>query len=152
MTRLTGLWHEVRTRIELRFLVGLLLVGMGLWGFLALADEFIKGDTSDIDEAILLSLGNPADLNDPPGPPWLKEMGRDFTALGGVAVVGLVNGMTCLYLAFARRWTMLWPVLLVVVGSQVANSLLKVGFHRPRPDLVPHGQIVYYASFPSGAL
>jgi undecaprenyl-diphosphatase len=27
---------------------------------------------------------------------------------------------------------------------------LKLGFDRPRPDLVPHGQVVYTSSFPSG--
>ena len=30
------------------------------------------------------------------------------------------------------------------------STLLKMGFDRPRPDLVPHGAVVYTASFPSG--
>lgn len=148
--RLVDFSHEVVRRIELRLLIGVLLIGLGLWGFFALADEVVEGDTSTIDEAILLALRNPADRSDPLGPEWVEEMGRDFTALGGMAVVGLVTIVTCLYLALARRWAMLWLILLVVCGSQVLNSLLKAGFNRPRPELVPHAMFVYHASFPSG--
>ncbi|WP_426959868.1 phosphatase PAP2 family protein [Muricoccus radiodurans] len=32
----------------------------------------------------------------------------------------------------------------------IASSLLKIGYDRPRPDLVPHAVEVYTASFPSG--
>lgn len=149
-TRILGLWQEIRTRVEARFLVGVLLIGLGLWLFIGLADEVFEGDTRTFDEAILLALRNPADRSDPLGPPWVEEMGRDFTALGGMSVVTLVCSVTALYLALARRWTMFWLILLSVAGGLLINQLLKVGFHRPRPDLVPHGMVVYQASFPSG--
>ena len=149
-TRLLGLWHEISTRVELRLLIGILLIGLGLWLFIELAEEVVEGDTHTIDETILLALRNPADLNDPLGPPWLEEMGRDYTALGGVGVVGLVTGVVCVYLAVARRWATIWLILTVVAGSLLLNQLLKTGFNRPRPDLVPHGMVVYQASFPSG--
>jgi undecaprenyl-diphosphatase len=58
--------------------------------------------------------------------------------------------VACLYLALARRWTTLSLILIVVCGSVLFNQLLKIGFNRPRPDLVPHGMVVYHASFPSG--
>lgn len=145
-----GLWQEIRTRIELRLLIGILIIGLGLWLFIALADEVIEGEPLTFDEAILLSLRNPADPTDPLGPPWFEEMGRDFTALGGVGIVGLVTGVVSLYLALARRWSTIWLILIAVVGSLILNQLLKAGFNRPRPDLVPHGMVVYYASFPSG--
>lgn len=148
--RLLGLWNEIRNRVELRLLIGILLIGLGLWIFIELADEVIEGDTRTIDETILLALRNPADHNDPLGPSWLEEMGRDATALGGTGIVGLVTTVTCLYLALARRWATLSLILLVVVGSLIFNQLLKLGFNRPRPDLVPHGMAVYNASFPSG--
>jgi undecaprenyl-diphosphatase len=149
-TRVLGFWQEVRTRVELRLLIGVLLIGLGLWFFVELADEVVEGDTLTMDEAILLALRNPDDLSDPLGPPWLEEMGRDFTALGGMAIITLVSVVVCIYLAFERRWSMVWMIIIVVCGSLLLNQLLKLGFNRPRPDLVPHGMIVYHASFPSG--
>jgi undecaprenyl-diphosphatase len=149
-SRAAGLWQEIQTHIELPLLIGILLLGVGLWLFVALADEVFEGDTHSIDEMILLAMRNPNDHNDPLGPPWLEEMGRDFTALGGAGVVWLVTSVVCLYLALARRWTLFWLILTVAVGSLLLNQLLKAGFNRPRPDLVPHGMVVYQASFPSG--
>jgi undecaprenyl-diphosphatase len=148
--RLVELWNLIRTRIELRLLVGILLIGVGLWLFIELTDEVFEGDTRTIDEAILLALRNPADRADPLGPHWLEEMGRDYTALGGVGIVMLVTGVVCFYLALARRWETVWLICIVVAGSLLFNQLLKAGFDRPRPDLVPHGMVVYFASFPSG--
>jgi undecaprenyl-diphosphatase len=148
--RLLGLWYELRTRVELRLLIGILCICLASWLFIELAEEVFEGETHAVDETILLALRNPADLNDPLGPPWLEEMGRDYTALGGIGVVGLVTGVVCLYLALARRWSLVWLILIVVAGSLLFNQLLKIGFNRPRPDLVPHGMVVYHASFPSG--
>jgi undecaprenyl-diphosphatase len=41
-------------------------------------------------------------------------------------------------------------LVVTVSGGVLASSLLKYGFDRARPDLVPHGSIVYSSSFPSG--
>jgi undecaprenyl-diphosphatase len=41
-------------------------------------------------------------------------------------------------------------IVVVMGGSLLFNQLLKAGFNRPRPDLVPHGMFVYHTSFPSG--
>ena len=41
-------------------------------------------------------------------------------------------------------------VLLAVFGGGAIVYFLKLGFDRPRPDLVPHGSYVFTASFPSG--
>jgi undecaprenyl-diphosphatase len=146
----SGFWQELQTHIELPLLISILLLGVGLWLFVELADEVIEGDTLTIDETILLAMRNSNDHSDPLGPPWLEEMGRDFTALGGAGVVWLVTAVVCLYLLLARRWSLIWLILIVVAGSLLFNQLLKAGFNRPRPDLVPHGMVVYQASFPSG--
>ena len=41
-------------------------------------------------------------------------------------------------------------VIAAVVGGTLLSTALKMGFERPRPDLVPHGTRIYTASFPSG--
>ncbi len=37
-----------------------------------------------------------------------------------------------------------------VLSGTIVSQLLKIGFARPRPDLVPYGTEVFTASFPSG--
>jgi undecaprenyl-diphosphatase len=93
---------------------------------------------------------NPADLADPIGPGWIEELGRDFTALGGGAVLVMIVLAASGFLLLQRKsGAALW--LLLSTGSgMLLSTLLKMGFDRPRPDLVPHGSIVYTASFPSG--
>lgn len=69
---------------ELGSLLGLGTLAVGLWGFIGISEEIGEGDTRIVDRALLLALRSPTDLADPIGPPWLEEMGRDLTALGGV--------------------------------------------------------------------
>src|SRR5690606_6232517 len=103
------------------------------------------GDTHAVDEKILLAMRNPEDRSDPIGPRWAEEMGRDFTALGGTAVLTLITLTVVGYLLMVgRRRTTLF-VAAAVIGGQILSSLLKIGFDRPRPDLVPHGSYTYTA-------
>lgn len=134
----------------MKYLLVGLVVFIGLWIFLGLADEVMEGDTRALDERLLLALRNPADLSDPIGPPVVEEMFRDLTALGGTAVLTLVAGGVVVYLLLVRRPTMAWLVILAVVGGYLVNMALKAGFDRPRPELVPHYTEVYNPSFPSG--
>lgn len=140
----------LRNRVELNYLLAGLLIAIGLWAFIGLADEVSEGDTHAFDERILLALRNPADLSDPLGSPAVEEMFRDLTALGGTAILSLVTGGVTIYLLLLRRPTMAWLVVLAVCGGYLLNMALKAGFDRPRPDLVPHYTEVYYTSFPSG--
>lgn len=131
-------------------LILLAAAAAGIWGFIALSDEMLEGDTHTIDTQILLALRSSGDSNDPLGPHWLEEMGRDFTALGGVGVQLLLTGamVGALWIAGKRRAAAM--VLFAVVGGVLLSNLLKGAFDRPRPDLVPHGSYVYTSSFPSG--
>ncbi|WP_376095474.1 phosphatase PAP2 family protein [Roseomonas sp. CCTCC AB2023176] len=130
--------------------LGVLAVAAGGFGFAWIAEEVAEGDTRAFDRAILLGLRNPADLSDPIGPPWLEEMARDVTALGShVVLIGLVAGVVGYLLLSGRRRTGVFIALAIGSGA-LLSSVLKIGFARPRPDLVPHAVEVYTASFPSG--
>lgn len=137
-------------RHELSFLAAIGLVGAAGRIFVAVADQVIAGRSHAFDKKLLLKLRNPRDPTAPIGPGWVEEMGRDFTALGGIAVQTLLTISVASFLAMQKKRHAA-VLVLVATGSGIALSLqLKRGYQRPRPALVPHGSIVYTKSFPSG--
>jgi undecaprenyl-diphosphatase len=126
------------------------LVGASLWLFISIAGEVVEGETTAWDRRLLLALRNAADPAMPWGPPWVQEMARDITALGGVAVLMLMTLAVIGYLLLAGKRHAAIAVFSAVAGGLILSTLLKLGFDRARPDLVPHGSVVYTASFPSG--
>lgn len=135
---------------ELRKLVWLALVFIGFWGFAELAEEVMEGETHTFDKRLLLALRNPVDISDPIGPRWLEELMRDLTALGGYGVLILCTGAVTGYLLLQRKARTALLILVAVGVGSLLNTLLKLGFDRPRPELVSHEVEVYTASFPSG--
>lgn len=143
-------WLAWLGRHDIWLLVCLGVVAGGIWAFFELADEVLDGETLGMDEAILLLMRNADDHSDPIGPAWVEEMGRDFTALGGVGVLTLIGLGALGYLMLSRRYRTALFTLAAVSGGLLLSTLLKLGFSRPRPELVSHGAEVYTASFPSG--
>lgn len=140
-------------RLRLRETVPLLAVSaVGLlgWAFLALAGEVTAGDTTAFDRTILLALRDPRDPTQTLGPSWIAETARDLTGLGGHAILGLITISVLVYLAMTGRRGAAWLVAAAIGGGMLLSAGLKIGFDRPRPDLVPHAVRVYTASFPSG--
>jgi len=145
--------HDLKvllTRIETVSLVLWLLTAGAVWAFLNIASEVGEGETLAMDRHIILALRNPADLSDPIGPRGLEEAMRDITGVGGFTVLTLVTVVAALAFLFhgKRRQSLIFAG--VVIAAQWSTNLLKGFYHRPRPDLVPHGSYVYSASFPSG--
>jgi undecaprenyl-diphosphatase len=147
-------WQNLRTtfrtslqRQEVWVLVPCLIVVLGIWGFVAIADEVREGDTQQFDERIMQMLRH---QSQPVGPSWLVEVGLDITALGGIAVLSLIILLACGYLALQRKYHAMWLVLIATFGGQLLSSGLKMFFDRPRPDQSLHLAEVYTASFPSG--
>jgi len=136
--------------LGLGLVIALLLLGTIGWGVIELTGEVLEGDTHAIDERLLLAMRTPGDLTEPIGPDWVDEMGRDFTALGGVGVLTLFTLLVAGYLLIRGAQRTLWFLLASVAGGVVASSVLKYLVNRPRPDLVPHESFVYTTSFPSG--
>jgi undecaprenyl-diphosphatase len=142
---------------NLLVLIVALLVVAGLWAFVAIADEVMEGDTKQFDEWAVRALrmpdpeATPADPRPqvPIGPKWAREVGRDLTALGGIAVLFLVTIGVAGYLLMVRKYHAMWLVLIATAGGLLASSILKWMFDRPRPS-VDHYSHVYTSSFPSG--
>lgn len=135
---------------DLALIVVLAIAASAAWGFAEIADAVTEGESRAVDRSIVLALRDSAEPSDPVGPQWFEEVARDVTALGGVAVLSLASLTVLGYVLLRRAYTNAVVIALAVVGAQLASSLLKLGFGRPRPDLVPHLAEVYTASFPSG--
>ncbi len=147
----TDAWTRLQNiRLERSVLLVLLLIIGAIWSFVFIADVMLAGKTQAFDEAILLAMRAPHDLTNPIGPGWVEEMGRDFTALGGTAVLSLLTLAVVGYLLLIGKPRVAVVLLLATIGALITSSALKYGIDRPRPDLVPHGSIVYTKSFPSG--
>jgi undecaprenyl-diphosphatase len=143
------LWVRFRLN-EAAPLLSLAAVSFFAWAFLEIAGEVLEGDITTFDRTLLLALretGNPAD---PIGPSWFEEAARDITALGGHVVLTIVTLATLAYLMMTRKSHAALLVVAAVGGGMLLSTALKLGFERPRPDLVPHAARVYTASFPSG--
>src|SRR5690606_33737084 len=83
---------------EIGLVILLLLVGSIGWGVIELTDNVLEGDTRAVDEQLLLAMRETSDPSEPIGPEWVDEMGRDFTALGGIGVLTLITLLVAGYL------------------------------------------------------
>lgn len=137
-------------RTELRLLFAGLAIFSAAWGFLALMGDVREGETTRLDSRILLAFRHPGDLASPIGPRWLQEGARDITALGGTTVLTLVVVLATALLWLHRRRAQALAFLAAVLGGDVLAQVIKHLVGRARPDLVPHLDLVYSSSFPSG--
>ncbi|QOL80134.1 phosphatase PAP2 family protein [Pseudooceanicola spongiae] len=137
-------------RVEVLTLVVIIVIGGALWAFVALAAEMLEGDLHSFDKAVLLALRVPGDLSDPIGGPQVEVAMRDLTALGGVTVLTLITLCVLVFLVLRRQRASALFMGVAILGGQALSHLAKLGFSRPRPDLVPHGVEVATTSFPSG--
>jgi undecaprenyl-diphosphatase len=131
-------------------LVSLSAVSFFAWAFIELAGDVTEGDTTSFDRTLLLALRDPDNLASPLGPSWLEESARDITGLGGYAILSLITLAVVVSLSMARKNGAALLVIAAVAGGMMLSTGLKMGFERPRPDLVPHATRIYTASFPSG--
>ena len=146
---IAGLTASV-ARIERFTLFGVILAATVLFAFGKLASAVGVGSTVAFDEWLIVALRTPGDLADPIGPKWLKEMMRDFTAMGSTGVLSLMVLTIAGFLAMTRKGLAALFVLVSVAGGVLISQTMKLAYARPRPDLVPHWAEVVTASFPSG--
>lgn len=144
------LWRDLTTRLEIRLLATWVAIACALAGFAGLAAEAREGDIGAVDRMILLMFRDPGALGTPIGPRWLQESARDITALGGFTVLALVTVFAGVALVLNRRRRQAWVLIGAVVFAQAVAEAVKHLIDRPRPALVPHLDMVYSSSFPSG--
>ena len=109
---------------HLLLLVVLLIVVGGVWGFIVLADEVMEGGTQHFDDWAIKALRRADDPATPIGPRWLHELGRDMTALGGVAVMLLITGAVVGYFLLVKKYHAMWLVLAATAGGLLLTSVL----------------------------
>jgi len=126
-------------------------IALPVLGFIEIADEVSEGEGEVrwFDEGLLFALRT-SDPADPIGPRWFESSVMDITALGGFAVLALVTLFAVGYLLVVNKWADALMLLAATIGGTAISEGLKVGFNRPRPDLVAHIVETTSMSFPSG--
>jgi undecaprenyl-diphosphatase len=124
-------------------------VGLPILAFFEIAEEVGEGDARAFDAWVLYALGT-SDPADPIGPAWFEHAVRDITALGGFAVLAPLTALAVGYLLVLSRRVEAAMLFIAVAGGTAISEGLKVGFNRPRPDLVAHIVETTSMSFPSG--
>ncbi len=123
--------------------VALAIIGLLLWGFGALADEFSEqGRITRLDLAVLN---------------WLQQHGSEkgesvfvFVSWLGAPVLFAVDLVVFVAFAIRRQWrsVTLWTV--AVVGGVALDEILKLAFRRVRPGVASEFISRHSWSFPSG--
>lgn len=146
-------WRTRLTAIASTEKHALIAIAVAIAGAIAVfhIGAYVAGETPvQFDVHIITSLRNPADLSDPIGPEWFEEAMRDLTSLGGTTILLIVALAAFAFLMMTDKRHAAWMLAASVLGAIVLSQTLKLGFGRPRPDLVPHAARVYTQSFPSG--
>ena len=135
--------HDARQALGLVVLGGAVAAALGLLAFAWIAARVRLGATQALADAALRWLGTHQR-------PWLAAAMLEITFLGTGTVVGMISVVAGLFLALTRQRTAAWLLLWATLGGLVLNTLLKLGFDRPRPRLFAWGTHAATTSFPSG--
>lgn len=148
--RVRRLLDRLRLRLEPAVLVMLAIGTVSVWGFIKIADEVSDNETQTFDRLVITTFRDPANPADPVGPPWVEEMARDVSALGGFAWITFATLAIGIYLWLDGKSHMALFLMGATASGGLMSLLLKSVFSRPRPDVVPHLSKVFSSSFPSG--
>ncbi|MGQ4649907.1 phosphatase PAP2 family protein [Lyngbya aestuarii] len=146
--QLVKLWQEsvspkLSTFISAVWIGGLIVAGLALWGFAAIAEEVLEQETQAIDQAILQVF---ASFHTP----LLNQIMVGVTFLGEPLWLTALSVVFGIVLLRQGRWTAVITLIIASGGAIGLNFLLKAVFARSRPTLWQHIVDVNYYSFPSG--
>ena len=143
LRRLINFFGSVRLALGLELFVGLSLAVASLFFFGWFADEMAEGDTARFDQTVRAFIHSFA-------APFLTSLMRAASFVGStlfLILLGIVIVAT-LYVKKHRHGAILFAVTTVSAG--VLNSLLKLAFHRARPEPFFNTILPASYSFPSG--
>ena len=139
VSRLARIWQAARAPL----LWGLLLSFVALWAFQELAENIIAGQTIGFDNQII-SLVRGATS------PALTTVMLLLTLFGDWRVMVPVAIIAGLYWWRGHQFGRLAMLLTAAAGGSLLEQLLKLIFHRSRPDILGRMVSVSGYSFPSG--
>jgi undecaprenyl-diphosphatase len=113
------------------------------WAFAELAGDVRSGSTQAFDDAVMHWIG--AHQN-----PLMQDIMLEVTALGTGAVVAMIVVVGAMFLWLNQHKHSALLLIIATGGGLVLNSLLKIGFDRPRPQVFTWGTHAVSSSFPSG--
>lgn len=134
----------------LRILPIALCLVLAAWITFDVADLQIQASENDLDHRVVKALRDPQNAARMVGPPAIEEAMRDFTALGGYAVLTMATVCFALFAAVELGRGTLVFFLVTAIGGYATSTFLKQLVHRERPSIVPHlSHVVGSNSFPS---
>ncbi|HEY2374868.1 MAG TPA: phosphatase PAP2 family protein [Gemmatimonadaceae bacterium] len=135
--------HNAYATFGIFVLIGAAIAIAGTWGFAELAGHVSSGGTQAFDDTILQWLGQHRTKS-------LDAFMLDITSLGTSSVVAMVVGVAALFLWLNQHKHSAILLLVSTAGGVLLNNLLKLGFARPRPDIISWVTTATFYSFPSG--
>ncbi|GAA5512435.1 hypothetical protein Dcar01_01149 [Deinococcus carri] len=139
MSTLLSHTRRVRPVALLRLFLGILLP-LVMVGFIA--EEVLEQERIAFEVPFLLALHSSAT-------PLLDRLALLFTTAGGVGVIAPVSALILLGLWLKKRsLALFWGV--SVAGAAALDLVMKLIFHRPRPELWPRLVQEHDFGFPSG--
>jgi undecaprenyl-diphosphatase len=135
--------HNAYATFGIFVLAGTAIAIAGTWAFAELAGHVTSGSTQLFDDAVLQWLGQHRAKP-------LDAFMLDVTSLGTSSVVAMVVGVAALFLWLNKHKHSAILLLVSTTGGVLLNNLLKLGFSRPRPDVIPWITPAAFYSFPSG--
>jgi len=138
-----GRVHNFRLAVGAFVLGGAVLALVGSYFFIKVAVEVRDGSTQRFDDAVMHWIAAHQT-------PLFANAFRELTMLGTGIVVIVMTGISAIFLWCTRHRYSAVLLLASTVGGVVLNSLLKMMFDRPRPQVFEWGTHAMTSSFPSG--
>jgi len=136
--------NGIRCNVDRRFQwSAVIALAFALLSFVVLSAAVGRGKTNGFDEACRTGLNSIAS-------PALTLVMQGVTTLGSQAALLGVSGFAVILLFLSRSWREGWLVVIAMAGAELLLAMLKLEFHRQRPEPFFGAIASTSYSFPSG--